>query len=226
MSLDSHISDIEKIIKIQFSDKKLLQQALIHKSYSDDNKINNEVLEFLGDRVLGLVLAKKLISLYPQDKEGQLDKRLASLVNKKVCAKVISSLNIINFLVTSKSQKKVKLTNVKLYGDLCESIIGAIYIDKGFKTCEEFILNLWKYELEKSSDIKIDAKTKLQELSLKLYKELPKYKDLSQSGPAHKPIFKVSVSIKKSKSFIAEGSSKQNAQLKAAELLLNNIKDE
>ena len=63
MSLDSHISDNEKIIKIQFSDKKLLQQALIHKSYSDDNKINNEVLEFLGDRVLGLVLAKKLISL-------------------------------------------------------------------------------------------------------------------------------------------------------------------
>ena len=74
--------------------------------------------------------------------------------------------------------------------------------------------------------IKIDAKTKLQELSLKLYKELPKYKDLSTSGPAHKPVFKVSVSIKKSKTFTGEGSSKRNAEQKAAESLLNNLENE
>ena len=85
---------------------------------------------------------------------------------------------------------------------------------------------MWKDQLKQSGEIKIDAKTKLQELSLKLYKELPVYKDLSTSGPAHKPVFKVSVAIKKTKSFIGEGSSKRNAEQKAAEALLNSLENE
>jgi ribonuclease-3 len=226
MISDSKISEVESIIGVKFINKKLLSQALVHKSFSNDNSANNEILEFLGDRVLGLVLAKKLISLYPNDKEGQLDKRLASLINKKVCAKVLEKYDLIKFISISKAQKKIKTGNIKIFGDLCESLIGAIYIDRGFESAENFIFDLWKDQLKHSSEIKIDAKTKLQELSLKLYKELPKYKDLSTSGPAHKPVFKVSVSIKKSKTFTGEGSSKRNAEQKAAESLLNNLENE
>jgi ribonuclease-3 len=226
MISDNKISDIENIIGVKFSNKKFLSQALFHKSFSNDNSSNNEILEFLGDRVLGLVLAKKLINLYPNDKEGQLDKKLASLINKKVCAKVIEKYDLLKFISISKGQKKIKTGNVKIFGDLCESLIGAIYIDRGFEVVEKFIFDLWKDQLKQSSEIKIDAKTKLQELSLKLYKELPKYKDLSTSGPAHNPIFKVSVNIKKSKTFIGKGSSKRNAEQKAAQSLLDSLDNE
>jgi ribonuclease-3 len=219
----SKISDVENIIGIKFLNKKILSQALVHKSYSNDSNINNETLEFLGDRVLGLVLAKKLINLYPNDKEGQLDKRLASLINKKSCAKVLENFDLLKFISISKAQKKIKSGNVKIFGDLCESLIGAIFVDKGLDQAEKFILKLWDDQLNQSAEIKIDSKTRLQELSLKLYKELPKYKDLSTTGPAHKPIFKVSVSIQKSKTFTGEGSSKRNAEQKAAESLLKSL---
>ena len=106
MISDSKISEVENIIGVKFLNKKFLSQALVHKSFSNDNTANNEILEFLGDRVLGLVLAKKLINLYPNDKEGQLDKRLASLINKKVCAKVLEKYDLLKFISISKAQKK------------------------------------------------------------------------------------------------------------------------
>ncbi len=94
MISENKISEVESIIGVKFLNKKFLSQALVHKSFSNNNLSNNEILEFLGDRVLGLVLAKKLINLYPNDKEGQLDKRLASLINKKVCSKVIEKYDL------------------------------------------------------------------------------------------------------------------------------------
>ena len=108
MISDNKISEVESIIGVKFLNKKYLSQALVHKSFSNDNSENNEILEFLGDRVLGLVLAKKLINLYPNDKEGQLDKRLASLINKKVCAKVLEKYDLLKFISISKAQKKLK----------------------------------------------------------------------------------------------------------------------
>ena len=103
MISDNKISEVENIIGVKFLNKKLLTQALVHKSFSNDNSANNEILEFLGDRVLGLVLAKKLINLYPNDKEGQLDKKLASLINKKTCAKVIVIINLLFIEVVKKA---------------------------------------------------------------------------------------------------------------------------
>jgi ribonuclease-3 len=226
MISDKKISEVENIIGVKFSNKKFLSQALVHKSFYIDNFSNNEILEFLGDRVLGLVIAKKLINLYPNDKEGRLDKKLASLINKKVCAKVIEKYDLLKFISIGKGQKKIKTGNIKIFGDLCESLIGAIFIDRGFGVVEKFILDLWKDQLKQSSEIIIDAKTKLQELALKLYKELPKYKDLSTSGPAHKPIFRVSVNIKNSQSFTGQGSSKRNAEQKAAQSLLDSLDNE
>ena len=222
----SDIDQIEKILGIKFSDRSLIEQAFTHKSKSMSISKNNERLEFLGDRVLGLVIAGFLSNEYPKDAEGVLDKKLASLVNKETCSKIISSLKIDQFLSLSKAQKQNKAGNRKILGDLCESIIGAVFLDKGFEHARKFVLKIWKDNLKNTLNVIIDPKTKLQEYSLKLYKKLPIYKYISNSGPSHKPNFKVSVSIEKSKSFSAIGSSKKIAETNAAKKLIEylNIK--
>lgn len=220
----NNINQIEKILGIKFSNKILLEQAFTHKSKSINIGRNNERLEFLGDRVLGLVIADYLNDKYPKDSEGVLDKKLASLVNKETCSKTISNLKIDQFLNLSIAQKKNKAGNRKILGDLCESIIGAVFLDKGFDQTKKFILKIWKENLKNTSNVIIDPKTKLQEYSLKLYKKLPEYKYISNTGPSHKPNFKVSVSIEKTKNFIGIGSSKKNAETIAAKKLLEFLK--
>ena len=219
----SEISQVEKILEIKFNNKHLIEQAFTHKSKSVNINYNNERLEFLGDRVLGLVIASYLNDNYPKDSEGVLDKKLASLVNKETCSKVISSLKIDQFLSLSKAQKQNKAGNKKILGDLCESIIGAVFIDKGFEQTKKFILKIWRENLKNTTQVVIDPKTKLQEYSLKLYKKLPVYRYISNSGPSHKPNFKVSVSIEQSKSFSGSGTSKKNAETSAAKKLIEHL---
>ena len=220
----NEINQLEKVLGIKFSNKILLEQAFTHKSKSINISLNNERLEFLGDRVLGLVIASYLNDTYPKDTEGNLDKNLASLVKKETCSKVISELNIDRFLHLSKAQKQNNIGKRKILGDLCGSIIGAVFMDKGFEHTKKFILKLWKDKLKRTENVIIDPKTKLQEYSLKLFKKLPDYKYISNSGPSHRPKFKVSVSIEKSKSFISYGSSKKNAETNAAKKLLDHLK--
>ena len=212
---------IEKKLKIKFKNKKLLHQSLIHKSYDKNN--NNEKLEFLGDRILGFVIANRLIELYPNDKEGALDKKLASLVNKKKCFEVCEFLNLNKFIKTSTSSTNNNNIETKIISDACEAIIGAIFLDQGIKVAEQFILDLWSSELKKSIIMKIDAKTRLQEFSLKEFKVLPVYKLIASKGPNHKPIFKIKVKIKNSEAEFGIGSSKKIAEQNAANKLLKKI---
>ena len=212
---------IEKKLKIKFKNKKLLHQSLTHKSYDKNN--NNEKLEFLGDRILGFVIANRLIELYPNDKEGALDKKLASLVNKKKCFEVCEFLNLNKFIKTSTSSTNNNNIETKIISDACEAIIGAIFLDQGIKVAEQFILDLWSSELKKSIIMKIDAKTRLQEFSLKEFKVLPVYKLIASKGPNHKPIFKVKVKIKNSEAEFGIGSSKKIAEQNAANKLLKKI---
>ena len=138
---------------------------------------NNEKIEFLGDRVLGLVIAKKLLEIYPDEKEGILDKKFASLVNKKTCLEVAKNINLEKYILTfNPKNKKIKIED-KVIADCCEALIGAIYLDKGFLAAENFILTFWKKNIKNSIITQIDAKTKLQEFSLKKFKKLPTYKD-------------------------------------------------
>ena len=212
---------LQKKINIKFKDKKLLEKSLTHKSFDKEN--NNEKIEFLGDRVLGLVIAKKLLELYPSEKEGILDKKFASLVNKKTCLEVATEINLEKFINTfNPRNKKVKIED-KIIADACEALIGAIYLDKGFSIVEEFILNLWKKKIKESIITQIDAKTKLQEFSLKKFKKLPTYKVISNTGPRHKPIFKIGVKLPDSKLYIAEGNSKKDAEQNAAILCIDNV---
>jgi len=219
MSLNT--SSLEKKISINFKNKNILIKSLTHKSFNSSD--NNEKLEFLGDRVLGLVISKKLLEIFPNDKEGFLDKKLASLVNKKKCLDVGKSLNLEKFILVGNSKKKpIKIEN-KIISDCCEALIGAIYLDQGFDVIENFILKIWKIHINSSVVTFIDSKTKLQEYSLKKFKNLPIYKLIDNSGPMHKPLFKVGVKLKNSKMFVGTGQSKKDAQQKAATLLLKNL---
>ena len=212
---------LEKKIKINFKNKDLLINSLTHKSF--DKKKNNEKIEFLGDRVLGLVIAKKLLEIYPNEKEGILDKKFASLVNKKTCLNIAKNLNLQDYILTLNSNTKKKtLIEDKVLSDSCEALIGAIYLDKGFQIVEKFILNLWSSHIKDSVVTQIDAKTKLQELSLKKFKKLPLYKLVSNTGPRHKPLFKVAVKLIDTKFYKAEGKSKKDAEQNAAVLCLKD----
>jgi len=217
----SKINAFENMLKIKLKNKSLLDEALTHKSF--DQKINNEKLEFLGDRVIGLVLSKKLFDLYPNENEGVLDKRFAKLVNKKTCSNVAWSIGLQNYIKISDVKKKINEKDEKILSDACEALIGAVFIDKGFDFVKKFILKLWKKDLDRSNITILDSKTKLQEYSLKNYKKLPTYRFISSSGPRHNPVFKIAVSISGSKQFTGYGKSKQQAEQNGAYKLLKGI---
>jgi len=216
--MEKKIKEIEKILKYNFKKISLLETALTHKSF--DNNANNEKLEFLGDRVLGLVISEKLLNKFPNEKEGIIDKKFANLVNKKTCLLVARKINLKKFILLGSSHKKLERSADKISSDCLEAIVGAIYLDGGLKSVEKFILNFWEEFLLKSTITLIDSKTKLQEFSLKKFKELPKYVFFKKTGPQHRPLFKTEVQIPNSKKIIGIGSSKKNAQQNAAAKLL------
>ena len=214
--------DLQKKINIKFKNLDLLIQSLTHKSF--DTKKNYEKMEFLGDRVLGLVIAKKLLETYPDEKEGILDKKFASLVNKNTCLEIAKKINLEKYILTfNPNNKKIKIED-KIISDSCEALIGAIYLEKGLATAEKVILDLWKNNIIDSIITQIDAKTKLQELSLKNFKKLPIYKLISNTGPRHKPSFKVGVKLPNTKYFFGLGKSKKDAEQNAAIECLKSIK--
>ena len=214
--------DLQKKINIRFKNLDLLIQSLTHKSFYA--KKNNEKMEFLGDRVLGLVIAKKLLQIYPDEKEGILDKKFAALVNKKTCLDVANKIYLEKFILTfNPNNKKVKIED-KIISDSCEALIGAIHLDKGFTIAEKAILDLWKNQIKESVVTQIDAKTKLQELALKNFKKLPTYKLISNTGPRHKPSFKVGVKLQNTKYFFGLGKSKKDAEQNAAIECLKSIR--
>ena len=217
------LSSLEKKIKVNFKNKDLLIKSLTHKSFDKEN--NNEKIEFLGDRVLGLVMAKKLLEIYPNEKEGILDKKFAALVNKKTCLLIAKKINLQKYILTfNVKNKKSAIIEDKVLSDSCEALIGSIYLDKGFSVVEKFILDLWSGPIKDSINTQIDAKTKLQEFSLKKYKKLPIYKIISNTGPRHKPLFKVAVKLVDTKFYISEGKSKKEAEQNAAIICLQSIK--
>ena len=213
---------LEKKIDLKFKNKNLLVQALTHKSFNPN--VNNEKVEFLGDRVLGLVIAKKLLEIYPGEKEGILDKKFASLVNKKTCLEIAKKINLEKYILTfNPNNKKIKIED-KIISDSCEALIGAIYLDRNLIVTEKVILDLWKNHIKKSVITQIDPKTKLQEITLKKFKKLPIYKLISHTGPRHKPLFKIGVKLPNTKFFFGSGKSKKDAEQNAAIECLKNIK--
>ena len=213
--------DLESKINYKFNSKELLKTCLTHKSFNEN--INNEKLEFLGDRVLGLVISKNLLTKYPNEKEGIIDKKYANLVNKKTCAEIANNIGLKKFMLLGYNYIKNENKHEKISGDCLEALIGAIFLDSSLKNAEKFILNYWKSSLMDSDFTVIDSKTKLQEYSLKKYKKLPTYTLLKTSGPHHKPVFKVTVKTIDSKKVTGTGSSKKEAQQNAAKILVKDL---
>jgi len=216
-----NFTNLEKKLKLKFTDPKILIKSLTHKSY--DSKNNNEKIEFLGDRVLGLIIAKKLLEIYPEEREGILDKKFASLVNKRKCLEIAKNIELEKYILFFNPKNKKIIIEDKVVADSLEALIGAIYLDKGLSFTEKLILNLWSEHIIASVVTQIDAKTKLQEHSLKVFKVLPIYKLISNTGPRHKPLFKVSVKLKDSKFFTAQGASKKDAEQNAAALCIESV---
>jgi len=129
---------LENIIKYNFKNSDLLEQSLIHKSYDSIN--NNEKLEFLGDRVLGLIISQKLLDIYPGEKEGIIDKKFANLVNKRTCSKIAKKINLKKFMLLGASHKNLERSEEKIMSDCLEAILGAVYRDGGIKSVEKIVI--------------------------------------------------------------------------------------
>ena len=216
--MDKKLKKLQQKLNVEFKDINLLKDAITHKSFNKN--INYEKLEFLGDRVLGLVISIKLIELYPNEKEGGLDKKLASLVNKSTCFEIGKKLELNKYVYIDNIKHKDTIES-KIISDCTEAIIGAVFLEKGFIYTNKYILNLWKDFLDKSGFTFIDAKTKLQEYSLKKFKLLPIYKTISSDGPKHKPLFTVAVKLKNSNYVNGTGSSKKTAEQNAAKKFMD-----
>jgi len=221
----SNIKNLEKNIGIIFKNKDLLQQALVHRSYinehPDFNIGHNERLEFLGDAVLEIIVTEYLYLNFPDKPEGDLTNWRASLVNSKMLYKIADKLNFEDFLLLSKGESKDKNSKARQYilADSVEAVIGAIYLDQGFEIAKDFILKNVVVDLKDILKNKtyVDPKSRFQEMSQEIVGITPSYKVLKEEGPDHAKKFTVGLYLNDELVAVSEGSSKQEAQTRAAE---------
>ena len=211
---------LEKKISYIFENKNIIKRALTHKSTGLSE--HNEQYEFLGDRVLGLIISEILILKYIDLSEGNLDKIFSTLVNKDKCAEVATHIGLGEYLILGKteiaSEGKYKSG---ILADACEALIASIYLDGGYSAAQDFINNNWLKSIN-SIDINFkDPKSALQEWSLKKYKKLPDYKVAKQEGPAHSPTFTVKVQFNDYKVAEAVSGNIKEAEKKAAIEFIN-----
>ena len=214
------IEFLEKKISYIFENKNIIKRALTHKSTGLSE--HNEQYEFLGDRVLGLIMSEILILKYNDLSEGNLDKIFSTLVNKDKCAEVATHIGLGEYLILGKteiaSEGKYKSG---ILADACEALIASIYLDGGYSAAQDFINNNWLKSIN-SIDINFkDPKSALQEWSLKKYKKLPDYKVAKQEGPAHSPTFTVKVQFNDYKVAEAVSGNIKEAEKKAAIEFIN-----
>lgn len=214
------IEFLEKKISYIFENKNIIKRALTHKSTGISE--HNEQYEFLGDRVLGLIISEILILKYIDLSEGNLDKIFSTLVNKDKCAEVATHIGLGEYLILGKteiaSEGKYKSG---ILADACEALIASIYLDGGYSAAQDFINNNWLKSIN-SIDINFkDPKSALQEWSLKKYKKLPDYKVAKQEGPAHSPTFTVKVQFNDYKVAEAVSGNIKEAEKKAAIEFIN-----
>ena len=221
-----HQKEISKLLDYQFKNNRLLEEALTHASARKSSKVNNERLEFLGDRVLGLVIAEELLRKNPNSTEGEVATYYNSLVKKETCAFIAKEIGLENLLTLGKSVKRTNdRQKDKILGNAIEALIGAIFLDAGFDTSKQLVLKVWRKRIDIVRDIEAHAKTALQELLQSKGQEPPTYKQISRTGPDHDPDFCVEVVLGSGLKAIGNGSTKRTAETKAAEQILEKIKN-
>ena len=221
-----HQKEISKLLDYQFKNNRLLEEALTHASARKSSKVNNERLEFLGDRVLGLVIAEELLRKNPNSTEGEIATYYNSLVKKETCAFIAKEIGLENLLTLGKSVKRTNdRQKDKILGNAIEALIGAIFLDAGFEISKQLVLKVWRKQIDIVRDIEAHAKTALQEFLQSKGQEPPTYKQISRTGPDHDPDFCVEVVLGSGLNAIGSGSTKRMAETKAAEQILEKIKN-
>jgi ribonuclease-3 len=218
---------VDEVTWSGYRESELMKLALTHPSCAltkDGAPYNNQRLEFLGDSVLGMVIAEMLYELYPLEQEGDLARRLSALVCGPVLVEIAKRIGLGEAMIISDSEAQHDgRNNPSNLEDACEALIGALYLDGGMEAARQFIYQHW-HELAKSiAQAPKDPKTALQEWAQARGLPLPSYTVVREEGPAHAPRFTVRVSVKGHGEAEAEASAKRHAEREAAEILLATL---
>ena len=219
------VDEFEKKINYKFKNKSLIDLAFTHSSFKNKKNKNYERLEFLGDRVLALVISEDLFLKYPNEDEGALSKRLSDLVSKQKLLEVANEISIKEMLKIDQFEKKnLKLKkNISILSDVCEALIGAIYLDSNLENAKKFISKYWKKKISKNILPPQDPKSLLQEVAQKKGLNLPKYILKNKEGPPHNPRFEVEVFLKGIRKFSAIAKTIKIAEINAAKKMVDYI---
>ena len=223
--MTDRISAFETRIGRRFEDRALLERALTHASHGDGRSRaqSNERLEFLGDRVLGLLTAQTLFELFEDLDEGGLAHRLNVIVNKGACARAALRCDLGEALLLSPAEERLGgRAKESILADACEAVIGALYLDGGLEAARDFFNEVFGEELDGLTQRPKDAKSALQEWAAGRQMATPVYETIARKGPDHRPVFEVEVTIDGLGAARGEGGSKQAAQRAAAEALLED----
>lgn len=220
------IDELTRVLGHRFARPELLAEALTHPSASSEGKgvRNYERLEFLGDRVLGLVVADLVLKLFPEEDEGALARRFAALVRREALASVAQTIELGRHLIMAKGERESGgAENPTNLANACEAVIGALYRDGGLEATTAFLHRYWTPLAVEAEGPPRDAKTALQELTQAEFGKLPVYRTISVQGPAHDPTFTIEVSVEGIEPAIATGASKRAAEQAGAAVLLEKL---
>ncbi len=212
---------LEQILKYKFKNQELLQKALTHASVNSHVDHNYERLEFVGDRVLGVAVASLLYKLFPRDPEGGLSQRFTGLVCKETVAEVGRTLHLGEYMLVASADIR---DNENVLCDICEAVIGAIYVDGGIEEALSFVNNHWRELIDRNIAPPKDAKTLLQEVAHAKGLAAPVYELVGREGSEHAPVFSMKVIVGKDYFAIGKGRSKKLAEFSAASILLGKLK--
>ena len=219
--------DTEKLVRSlghDFADGALVEQALTHPSAASPARPDNQRLEFLGDRVLGLVIAGALLRAYPQESEGSLAPRLNALVRRETLAEVAEEIGLGPYLRLGRSESLGGgRRKAAILADAMEALIAALYLDGGMEAAERFVLARWQSRIDSPAAAPTDAKTRLQEWAQARGMAPPAYEEVARSGPDHAPRFVVAARLESGEEATGEARSKKQAEQAAAAALLDTL---
>ena len=226
-NLSLRLPALQERLSYCFKSHRLLLEAITHSSFQGDgsgHRLCNERLEFVGDRVLGLVIANLLFRRFPGEEVGALARRHAAAVRREALVEIAERLELATCLRLSRGEEEAGgRRNPGLLADAAEALIAAIYLDGGFDAAKEVVERLWRDLIERDASPPKDAKTLLQEWAQGKGLPLPTYREVERSGPPHAPLFRVEVSVEGLETADATGPSKRVAERAAAESLLLKV---
>lgn len=221
--MSTNFGSIEGKLGYRFKDTGLVEQALTHSSKSGN--ANNERLEFLGDRVLNLVVAEALYKHFPNEPEGNLAKRHSALVQGHMLAVIASMIKLGDDIILSDSERHSGgADNENILSDAMEALLGAVFLDGGIDPARTIILTLWGDNIYNLTQVNQDPKTELQEWVQARGLPLPQYEIVDRSGPDHAPVFIIEVKVEGREPLKAEGNSRRAAEKKAANMMLSSLR--